>query len=377
MIGAGTPVLIDGVRTPFGKRGGTLSALKPVALLRCVLEALVDRAGVPPSMIDQVVGGCVTQVAEQGLNVTRNAWLATGWDYAPGCTTVDASCGSGQQAAHFAAALIGSGAADTVIACGVESMSRAPAGSNVPGGVDSVKLPDYPWDDPHGVQFGGAERVADAAGLTRRDLDEYAVLSQTRAANAAAQGRFGAEIVPIAGLATDEGVRATSLDVLAGLPPVMRGGRHTAATSSQVSDGASATLWTSYRKARELGLRPVARIRAQKFRGSPPDQLLSGPLVATGPCLARAGAGVADLDVVEVNEAFASVPLAWCRKYGRSPDTVNVDGGAIALGHPLGATGGRLLVHAVRELQRIDGELALVTLCCGGAMGAATVLQRM
>ncbi|MEV0289137.1 acetyl-CoA C-acyltransferase [Kribbella sp. NPDC050820] len=377
VLGPSTPVLIDGVRTPFGRRGGALSAWKPVGLLRHVIEALLTRTGISPSMVDQIVGGCVTQVGDQGLNVTRNAWLATGHDPSPGCTTIDASCGSGQQAAHLAAALIAAGAAQVTIACGVESMSRAPAGSNVPAGIASLKLDDHPWDDPRGVQFGGAERVADLAQLGRRELDCYGVLSQTRAAVATEQGRFRAEMVPVAGLTVDEGLRPAALDLLSRLPPVLRGGRHTAATSSQVSDGASAMLWTSYRMAQLLRLQPLAWLRAQVLRGSPPAELLTGPLVATAPCLRKAGVRIEDLDIVEINEAFASVPLAWCREYGRSPEEINVDGGAIALGHPLGATGGRLLMHAARQLHRTDGELALVSVCCGGAMGAATVLQRL
>ncbi|WP_088997598.1 steroid 3-ketoacyl-CoA thiolase [Micromonospora echinaurantiaca] len=370
-------VIVDAVRTPIGRRDGALSTVKPVALLRHVLLGLIERTGVDPAAVEQVIGGCVSQVGEQGLGVTRNAWLATGLDPGVGCTTVDVSCGSAQQANHLVAALIATGAIEVGIACGVESMSRVPAGANAPGGVDEHKLPDYPWDDPPGVQFGGAERIARREGLTRADLDGYGALSQQRAARAWAHGRYAAEVLPLGGLARDEGLRPTTVETLAGLRPVMRGGLHTAGSTSQVSDGAAAVLWMSRRRADELGLRPRARLLHQVVTGADPYFLLDGPTVATRRILDRARLKLTDLDVVEVNEAFAAVVLSWARHHGADLDRVNVNGGAIALGHPMGATGARLLTTALHELERIDGELALVTMCCGGSQGTASVLQRI
>lgn len=377
MTGLTDAVIVDAVRTPIGRRDGALSTVKPVALLRHVLLGLIERTGIDPGAVEQVVGGCVSQVGEQGLGVTRNAWLATGLDPGVGCTTVDVSCGSAQQANHLVAALVATGAIEVGIACGVESMSRVPPGANAPGGVDEHKLPDYPWDDPPGVQFGGAERIARREGLTRADLDGYGALSQQRAARAWAQGRFAAEVLPLGGLTRDEGLRPTTVETLAGLRPVMRGGLHTAGSTSQVSDGAAAVLWMSRRRADELGLRPRARLLHQVVTGADPYFLLDGPIVATRRILDRAGLKLADLDVLEVNEAFASVVLSWARHHGADLDRVNVNGGAIALGHPMGATGARLLTTALHELERVDGELALVTMCCGGSQGTASVLQRI
>lgn len=371
------PVIVEAVRTPIGKRGGALSGRKPVELLRHVLLSLLDRTGVGPGAVEQIVGGCVTQVGEQGLNVTRNAWLATGLDPQVGCTTIDASCGSSQQANHLVAALVAAGAIDVGIACGVESMSRVPAGVNVPGGVDEPKTADHPWDDPPGVQFGGAERIARREGLTRPVLEELGAQSQQRAARAWAQGRFDREVVPVGEVRVDEGLRPTTARSLAALRPVVRDGLHTAGTTSQVSDGAAAVLWMSERRAAELGLRPRARVLHQVLTGSDPYYLLDGPIAATGRILKRAGMSLRDLDLVEVNEAFAAVVLAWARHHDSDLDNVNVNGGAIALGHPLGAAGCRLLVTALHELERRGAELALTTMCCGGSMGTASVLQRI
>jgi acetyl-CoA C-acetyltransferase len=371
------PVIVAAVRTPIGKRDGALSELKPVGLLRHTLVRLVERAGIEPGSIEQIIGGCVTQVGEQGLNVTRNAWLATGLDYQVGCTTVDVSCGSAQQANHLVAALITAGAIDVGVACGVESMSRVPAGANVPYGVDQPKLADYPWDDPPGVQFGGAERIAKRQGLTRRDLDEFGAMSQQRAARAWAEGRFDREVVPVDGVRVDQGLRESTVESLAGLRPVMRNGLHTAGTTSQISDGAAAVLWMSARRAAELGLRPRARLLHQVVTGSDPYFLLDGPTLATEKILRRAGMSLRDIDLVEVNEAFAAVVLSWAQRHNADLDKVNVNGGAIALGHPLGATGSRLLITALHELERTGGELALTTMCCGGSMGTASILQRI
>ncbi|MER6898587.1 steroid 3-ketoacyl-CoA thiolase, partial [Amycolatopsis sp. NPDC000740] len=347
-------------------------------------RALLDRNGLPPGAIEQIIGGCVTQVGEQGLNVTRNAWLSTGLDYGVACSTVDVSCGSSQQASHLVSALISSGAIEIGIACGVESMSRVPAGANIPGGRTDYQTADYPWDDPPGLQFGGAERIAQRQGLSREDLDSYGALSQQRAAKAWADGRFDREIVPVAlpgpdGSTTvgrDEGLRETTRESLASLRPTVRGGRHTAGTTSQVSDGAAAVLWMSPAAADRYGLAPRAEIADQVVVGADPYFLLDGPVTATERILRRTGLKLSDVDVVEVNEAFAAVVLSWLERTGADPDRVNVNGGAIALGHPMGATGSRLLACALGELERRDGEHALVTMCCGGSMGTATLLRR-
>ncbi len=383
-LGDRTPVIVAAARTPIGRRAGALADLKAVELLRHAQLEVLARAGVDPSAVDQVIGGCVTQSGEQSLNVTRNAWLNTGLDPAVGATTVDTSCGSAQQANHLMAGLIAVGAVDIGIACGVESMTRVPVGTNLYQGPGHYKTPDYPWDDPPKAQFGGAERIAAREGITRADADEYGRRSQERAAKAWADGRFTAEIAPIAApfsggarlVERDEGLRATTLGGLAALRPNVEGGVHTPGTTSQISDGAAALLWTSLGRARALGLTPRARLAHQVVTGADPYYLLDGPLAATTRVLDRAGMTVSDLDVVEVNEAFAAVPLTWMRTFNADPDRVNVNGGAISLGHPLGASGTRLLVSALHELERSDCSIALVTMCCGGSLGTASVLVR-
>ncbi|MFI6042489.1 steroid 3-ketoacyl-CoA thiolase [Nocardia sp. NPDC051321] len=388
----GKPVLIEAVRTPIGKRGGWLSALKAVELLRHVQLAVIARAGLDPAMVDQIIGGCVTQIGEQSLNVTRNAWLNSGADYHVAATTVDVSCGSAQQANHLVAGLIAADAIDIGIACGVESMSRVPVGANLTRGPGHYKTRAYVWDDPPDAQFGGAERVARRHGITRAEADDYGQRSQRRAAAAVAAGRFGAEIAAIEmpeldehgeptgqsrTIDRDQGIRNTNAEGLAALTPVQEGGIHTAGNSSQVSDGAAALLWMSERKAAELGLRPRARLRHQLVVGADPYYLLDGPITATERILRRAGMALGDLDRYEVNEAFAAVVLAWARTFTADFDRLNVNGGAIALGHPMGASGARLLVTALHELERTDTELALITMCCGGSQGTASILERI
>jgi acetyl-CoA C-acetyltransferase len=372
------PVIVAAVRTPIGRAGGALSGLKAVDLLRHALRSVVARAGLEPGQVEQVVGGCVTQVGEQSLNVTRNAWMSTAeTGYRTAATTVDASCGSAQQANHFVAGLIAAGAIDVGIGCGVESMSRVPLGANIENGPGHYLGPEYPYDDPPKMQFGGAERIADRQGLTREELDAYGVRSQTLAAKAWADGRFDAEVAPLGGLARDEGLRPTSPAGLATLRPIMRGGKHTAGTASQRSDGAAAVLWMSEERARALGLRPRARLLAQTLVGADPYYLLDGPVDATRSVLDRHGLGVGDIDLFEVNEAFAAVVLSWAQRLRADLDRVNVNGGAIALGHPLGASGARLLVTALHELERRDLRTALITMCCGGSLGTASVLERL
>ncbi|MEV2236920.1 steroid 3-ketoacyl-CoA thiolase [Micromonospora sp. NPDC049891] len=384
-VGGREPVIVAAARTPIGRRDGWLSGLKAVELLRIVQREVLDRAGVPPDEVDQIIGGCVTQIGEQSLNVTRNAWLSTGLSPAVGCTTVDASCGSAQQANHLVAALIAAGAIDVGIACGVESMSRVPIGANLRLGPGHYKTRDYPWDDPPHAQFGGAERIARRQRLTRADLDAYGVRSQARAAVAQAAGRFDAELVAVEAptadgtrrVDRDEGLRATTRAGLAALRPVIDDGLHTAGTTSQVSDGAAAILWMSAERARALGVTPRARLAQQVVTGADPYFLLDGPVAATTRLLDRAGIRPDDIDLFEVNEAFAAVVLNWLSAFPVDADRVNVNGGAIALGHPLGASGTRLLVTALHELERRDAATALVTMCCGGSLGTASLLERV
>ncbi|MEV0005274.1 steroid 3-ketoacyl-CoA thiolase [Micromonospora sp. NPDC050980] len=374
-------VIVEAVRTPIGRRDGALSGLKAVELLRHVQVEVLRRARMEPGDVDQIIGGCVTQVGEQSLNVTRNAWLNSGLDHEVAASTVDTSCGSAQQANHLIAALITAGAIDVGIACGVESMSRVPVGTNLYQGPGHYKTPDYPYDDPPRAQFGGAERIAARQGLTRADLDAYGLRSQRLAARARDEGRFDREISPVplpdgTLVTADEGIRDSTAEGLAALRPVVPDGRHTAATTSQISDGASALLWMSRERATALGLRPRARLAHQVVTGADPYYLLDGPTVATRKLLKRAGMSLADIDLVEVNEAFAAVVLSWAAHHDADLDRVNVNGGAISLGHPLGSSGARLLVTALHELERRDRHSALVTMCCGGSLGTASLLVR-
>ena len=388
----GTPVIIEAVRTPIGRRNGWLSGLRAVEILRHAQTQVIERAGIEPSMVQEIIGGCVTQAGEQGSNVTRNAWLSTGLDPEVACTTVDAQCGSSQQANHLVAGLIAAGGMDVGIACGVEAMSRVPLGSNVINGPGHYKTEDYPWDDPPNGQFGAAERIADNRGITRQDLDEFGLWSQEKAKVAWREGRYEREVAPIDApevdkdgkptgetlhVDRDQGLRETTLEGLAKLKPVVEGYKHTAGTSSQISDGAAAVLWMSEEKAQELGLKPRARLLHQLVTGSDPYYLLDGPVVATRKVLDRSGMSMADFDIFEVNEAFAAVVLSWAQVHKPDMDRVNVNGGAIALGHPVGATGARLITTALHELERRDAELALVSMCCGGSLGTASILQRM
>ncbi|MFG1700263.1 steroid 3-ketoacyl-CoA thiolase [Nonomuraea sp. NPDC049309] len=369
----GTPVIVEAVRTPIGKRAGRLAHLKPQQVLATALNGLIDRAGIDPASVEQVFTGCVTQAGEQGGHVGRHAWLYAGLPHETGVTTVDAQCGSSQQAVHLAAALIAAGVIEAGVGCGVEVMSRAPLGSNVhpaePRPDDwSIDLPD---------QFTAAERIARRRGLTRERLDWFGARSQRLAAKAWADGRFEREIVPVGDVRRDQGLRETTVEGLAGLKPVVEGGLHTAGTSSQISDGAAAVLVMSEEAARRHGLRPRARILAQALVGAEPYYHLDGPVAATAKALATAGMTIGDIDRFEVNEAFASVVLSWASVHEPDFDRVNVNGGAIALGHPVGATGARLITTALHELERAGLGTALVTMCAGGALATATVLERI
>jgi acetyl-CoA C-acetyltransferase len=382
----GRPVIVEAVRTPIGKRNGWLSEMKAPEILRAAQREVIERAGIQPEDVQEIIGGCVTQAGEQGSNVTRNAWLGTGLTYEVACTTVDAQCGSAQQANHLVAGLIAAGGIDVGIACGVEAMSRVPLGANVMNGPGHYKSDDYPWDDPPNGQFGAAQRIAEMRGLTRADLDEWGLGSQQKAKVAWDEGRFEREVMAVDApqpdgttmtVTRDQGLRDTTMEGLAALKPVIEGEMITAGNSSQISDGAAAVLWMDEDKAKALGLRPRARLRHQLVTGSDPYYLLDGPVLATEKVLERSGMAMADFDLFEVNEAFAAVVLSWAQVHKPDLDRVNVNGGAIALGHPVGSTGSRLITTALHELERRDAETALVSMCCGGALGTASIIERI
>ncbi len=384
----GTPVIVEAVRTPLGKRNGWLAGMKAQAVLAHALSAAVGRAGIDAAEVEQVFAGCVTQAGEQGGHVGRYAWLYAGLPWQTGVTTIDAQCGSAQQAVHLAASQIAAGVVDVAIGCGVEVMSRAPLGSNVMPA--NPRPDDWSLDMPN--QFEAAERIAARRGITRADLDAFGARSQQLAAKAWADGRFDREIAPITApvldaegnvtgetreVTRDQGLRETTVDGLAALKPVLPDGLHTAGTSSQISDGAAAVLLMSEEKAKALGLRPRARIKTQALVGSEPYYHLDGPVQSTERVLQRSGMTMNDIDITEINEAFASIVLSWASVHKPDMDKVNVNGGAIALGHPVGATGSRLITTALHELERRDGGTALVTMCCGGALSTATILERI
>jgi acetyl-CoA C-acetyltransferase len=386
----GTAVIVEAVRTPIGKRNGSLSGLHAAEILGAAQRGLIERSGIDPGLVEQIAGGCVTQAGEQSNNVTRTAWLHAGLPQQAGCLTLDAQCGSAQQAAHLVAGLIAAGAIDIGVACGVEAMSRVPLGTAAMAGGASPRPPSWTIDMPN--QFEAAERIATRRGITRADLDAFGLRSQQNAAAAWAAGHFDREVIavkapvldadrqPTGATATverDQGPRVTTPEGLAGLRPVLDGGLHTAGTSSQISDGAAALLLADERLARELGLRPRARIVAQCLIGDDPYYHLDGPVAATERVLRRSGMSIGDIDLFEVNEAFASVVLSWMSVHEPNPDRVNVNGGAIALGHPVGSTGSRLLTTALYELERRDAATALISMCAGGAMATATIIERL
>ena len=380
-------VIIEAVRTPIGRRNGKLKEMHPVVLGSLVLKELVARAGIEPAQVEDVVFGCVSQVGEQGVNVARNAWLAAEFPISTPATTVDRQCGSSQQAIHFAANLVQSGVCDVTIAGGVESMTRVPMGSNAvsPGTPFPPELMELYDLVPQGIS---AELMARKYGISRRQMDEFGVRSHHLAAQATEEGRLQAQImpleVPVDGNGAvelfdrDEGIRANATyEAAAALQPAFNPEHSiTAANSSQISDGAAAVLITSREKARELGLRPRARIAAQAVVGTDPVLMLEGPIPGTAAVLKRAGLELKDIDLFEVNEAFASVVLAWLKETGADPEKTNVNGGAIAIGHPLGASGARLMNHLLHELERRDLRYGLETMCCGGGLGTATIIDR-
>jgi acetyl-CoA acyltransferase len=377
--------ILGGVRTPFGKRNGQFSGWHPVEMLSFTLKGLIERTGIDPALVEDVIGGCVGQVGEQALNVTRQAWLDAGLPESTPATTVDRQCGSGLQAIQFAAQGVMAGGYDLVVACGVENMSRVPLGSNV---ISPDRTPMTPAiRERYGVesfnQAIGAEMIARKWGLSRAALDEFAARSHERAANATTKGWLAQEILPVpadgASIGTDQGIRAdTTAEKLAGLKPAFEGLEFlTAGNSSQISDGAGAVLIASREKAEELGIRPRARFVGFSQVGSDPVMMLTGPIPATRKILQRTGMSVDDIDLFEVNEAFAPVCLAWQEELGVGIDRLNVNGGAIALGHPLGASGTRLILTALNELERRDGHYALTAICEGGGMANAAIIERL
>jgi acetyl-CoA C-acetyltransferase len=395
MPGMSDVVIIDAVRTPIGRRKGGLSTVHPADLLATVLSELVSRTGIDPAQVGQVVGGCVSQVGEQSFDIARTAWLTAGLPLSVAATTVDTQCGSSQQATNLATALVGADMVDVAIACGVESMSRIPIGSNSNKKLGlGVPIPKSYFEQYEFTsQFEGAERIADRWGISRADCDEFGLRSQQLAATAWEQGRFDGQIVTVDApdvdedgtptgtshtVTRDEGLRETTLDKLATLKPVAReNGVHTAGSASQISDGAAAVLLMTAEKAAELGLTPRAKVVDTCIVGVDPVLMLTGPIDATRHLLGRNDLSIDDIDLFEINEAFASVVLAWAKEVGADLERTNPNGGAIALGHPLGATGAFLLTKAVNELERADGRRALVSMCCGGGLGTGTLIERV
>ncbi len=390
-------VIVDAVRSPIGKRGGALATTHPADVLGPVLAELLERNGLESDAVDQVIGGCINKVGAQAMNITRTAWLSHGGSVDVACTTVDSQCGSSQYAVNLGAAQIAAAMGEVVIACGVENLSRIPIGADASAGatagmgkpVSQSYFRRFEWAS----QFEGAERIATKYGITREAADELGLASQERAATAIAEGRFERQVVGIDvevrdadGARTgeelrferDEVPRETSLERLAQLKPVARAdGIHTAGSSSQIADGAAAVLMMSPQRADALGLTPAARVVGTALVGCDPVLMLEGPIPATRRLLRDAALQMDDLDVVEINEAFASVVLAWAQELDADMAKVNPNGGAIALGHPLGGTGCFLVTKALYELQRIDGRYGLVTMCCGGGLGTGTLLERV
>jgi acetyl-CoA acetyltransferase family protein len=384
-------VIVDIVRTPLGRRNGKLKDWHPVDLAAETLKALQQRTGIDPGLVDDVVMGCVMQVGEQGVNIGRNAVLAAGWpEHVPG-TTIDRQCGSSQQAAHFAAQGVMAGAYDIVVAAGVEVMTRVPMGASMADGKFG-----FPFGPAVGARYapeGGlvpqgisAELIADKWGLTRDDLDAFGARSQQNARRATDEGRFQNEIVSVLGadgtlVTQDEGLRETTIESLGKLKPAFRteeeGGRVTAGNSSQITDGAAAMLIMSEEKARQLRLTPRARFVNFSLAGDNPRMMLTAPIPATHKVFARAGLSIDDIDLTEINEAFASVVLAWEKEFHPDMDKVNVNGGAIALGHPLGASGARLTATLLNELERTGGRYGLQVMCEGGGMANAMIIERL
>jgi acetyl-CoA C-acetyltransferase len=377
--------IIDAVRTPVGKRNGSLAGIHPADLGAITLNALMDRTGIDPGAVEDVVMGCLDAIGPQAGDIARTAWLAAGLpEHVPG-TTVDRQCGSSQQAVHFAAQAVMSGTADVVVAAGVQNMSAIPISSAMtvaePMGYTDPFSGSEGWVKRYGdqevSQFRGADMIAEKWSITREDMEAFAVTSHERALTATAEGRFEREIVPVAGLARDEGPREPNWEKIRSLPTLREGGRITAAVASQISDASAAMLVVSEEALRVHGLTPRARVHHLSVRGEDPIRMLSGPIPATRHALGKAGMSLDDIDLVEINEAFASVVLAWMAELDADHAKVNVNGGAIALGHPLGATGVRLMTTLLGELERTGGRYGLQTMCEGGGQANVTIIERL
>ena len=387
-------VIVDAARTPIARGKavvGDLHGFHAVELLALSLNAIVERSGLSHSDIDYLAGGCVTQAGEQAGNITRNGWLSLGKDYTAGATTFDNQCGSAQTANHAIAAMVETGRIDIGIGCGVESMSRVGLGQNVYHGPGYFMPGNWPWDTAPD-QFTMVERIAKNRGIDRQMVDTFALSSQQKAQVAWDEGRFDREILPVTapvlgedGAATgetkvvsrDQGLRETTLDGLAQLKPVIEGGIHTAGNASQISDGSAAVLWMTADEAKKRGLKPRARIITDCTVGTDPYYLLDGPVDATTQLLKKSGMTMNDFDLFEINEAFAAVVLSWAQVFDADMSKVNVNGGAIALGHPVGSTGARLICTALHELERQDKSTALISMCCGSAIGTGTIIERI
>ncbi len=381
----GEAYIVEAVRSPVGRRGGALSQVHPADLGAHVLTALVERSGIDPTTVDDVIFGCVDQVGAQSLDIARTAWLSAGLPESVPGVTIDRQCGSSQQAAHFAAALVMSGIHDLVVAGGVEVMSSVPLGSSLTAGLElgyGHAFGGDGWAKRYGdqpiSQFVGAELIAERWNLSRAELEEFALRSHRLAAEAQDDGRFVREIAPWNGFAADEGIRrGTTPEQMAALAPLTEGGRLTAALASQISDGAAAVLVASEAAVERYGLVPRARFHALTVVGSDPVLMLTGPIAATEKALERGGLSIDEIDLFEINEAFAPVVLAWLHDTGAPLAKTNVNGGAIALGHPLGATGARLLTSLLHELERTEGRFGLQTMCEGGGQANATIIERL
>lgn len=377
--------VVDAVRTPVGKRGGALSGVHPADLGAAALRGLLGRNTIDPAVVDDVIVGCVDNIGPQAGNIGRTMWLTAGYpEQVPG-VTVDRQCGSSQQAINFGAQAIMSGTAEVIVAGGVQNMSAIPISAAMLAGkeygFDSPFVGAQGWDHRYGTgevsQFNGAQLIAEKWDISREDMERWALRSHERARKAIAEGTFDREIVPVGDFWIDEGPRETSLEKMAGLKTLTEGGRLTAAVASQISDGASATLLASDWAVAEYGLKPRARIHHVSARGADPIYMLTAPIPATRWALEKTGLSIEDIDVIEINEAFASVVLAWLKETGADPEKVNVNGGAIALGHPLGATGAKLFATLLNELERVNGRYGLLTICEGGGTANATIIERL
>ena len=387
-------VIVEAVRTPIARGKnivGELSGVHAAELLAMSYRGLIEKSGLDYEDIEQVISGCVTQAGEQSNNIARNAWLSMGKNYSTGATTVDTQCGSAQAANHMISAMVSAGQINIGIAGGVEAMSRVGLGANAYNGPGFFQTADWPWDSTPD-QFSSVERIVKNRGLTRQDTDEFACESQRRAKAAWEEGRFDREVIqveaPVLGadgeptgqmrtVSRDQGLRDTTMEALGALNPVIEGGIHTPGSASQISDGSAAVLWMSADEAKARGLKPRARIITGVTTGTDPYYLLDGPVNATELLFKKTGMNLNDIDLVEINEAFAAVVLSWQRVFDADMSKVNVNGGAIAIGHPVGSTGARLITTALHELERQDKTTAFITMCCGASIGTGTIIERI